>query len=211
MSFQLGQIRGRLWWGILFVAAQVAQAAYGGTTSELNGNSREDIARERFGKAESILSPLYLNETPLYVATDYAQAADLLESAAAYGHAGAAAHLGSLFLSGKGFEKSVGQACRWYGRALFIWFEGSFLLPVGLVLLFILGGLLLFRPCRGVHSVVAKWKTTGLLRHSKSETPQSQYKLALRYLHGKGGQKWLVDAKDLFEKSAENGFAPAQV
>ncbi len=195
---------------VLFLIAAAPIEGIAGTAKPglPDGNySPSETAENEWQQARQILHAPKEGPVPLYAENHYPEAVRLLESAAQKGHSKSTLHLGSLYLCGKGVEMSMQNAFRYYIKAIQLFLKKTLLTPILTVLSILLAVFIPFK----IRLLFRNAKTTILTRWVGTDNPRLQYKLALRYIHGKGTSKRWIEARKLLEKAADQNYAPAQV
>ena len=172
-----------------------------------SGGSVPDAADAAYRQALQILRNPKSGDIPLYAVDCCPDAAQLLRSAADRGHRWATIRLGSLYLCGKGVDRSLSRAFSCYLRAGRLFLTNTVYVPAACIILLFGVTWIGFR----LRSFCSAFKSRLLMLRAGSSCAVLQYKLGMRYVHGKGTARRLTDARRLFEESAEKNYAPAQV
>lgn len=131
----------------------------------------------------------------------------LLKAASRSGHVKATIRLGSMYLSGSRVERSAKTAFGLYRKAAMAFAVRVLVRPIVWIFL------ILFVVAVALKAFCCFSKAYGwvVCRKAGSGDPVALYKAALRCKHGRGMSRELSRAMDMFMRSAEDGFAPAQV
>jgi TPR repeat protein len=191
--------------GLLLLLA--ATALPGLASIKTNLVTTQALAEREYRQAVAICRHPQAEGIPLYRKSRSAEAIRLLRSAAEKGHVPAMIHLGSHYLTGNGVDRSARTAFQYYSMAVKLFFKNTLLLPILILVLILLAICLVCKTS----SLCSSIKTRLLLKFSRPDSPKAQYEKGLRYLHGKGIQKQVVEARRLFERAAAQNYAPAQV
>jgi len=124
---------------------------------------------------------------------------DTMLSQAKVGDVKAEYGLGEAFRLGKGVEKSIPQAFKWYGRAA----ENGHVQAQ-----YELG--LIYETGVGIKKNIARAAEWYRLAASFGHLPDAQFALGQLYFHGRGVSQDYVEAFNLFEKAARQGHPVAQ-